>query len=65
MRISIAKGLENGSAVFCVIQGTVVISSHPTIKEAIDARRNLVLPLPDRDPRNSVIPATPANLVHP
>ncbi len=48
MPIHIATALIDGTAQFCLVQGTEVISSHPTIKEAIDARRALVLPLPDR-----------------
>jgi hypothetical protein len=55
MRISIAPALIEGVTQFCLIQGTVVISSHPTLKQAVDARRNLVLPLPEDRPAPNTV----------
>jgi hypothetical protein len=45
MAISIATALKDGATVYCLVQETEVISSHSTIKEAVDARRNLKLPI--------------------
>jgi hypothetical protein len=55
MPIHICSAVIDGSSRFCVVQGSEVISVHDTLKAATDARRVLVLPLPeDRPARNTV-----------
>jgi hypothetical protein len=66
MRISIATALINGVTRVCLVEGTRIVSSHDTLKQAVDARRVLVLPLQeDRPARKTVFPAHQAHLPSP